>query len=409
MPQEDSPVPPATANANAVESKSPLATPADQGRAVATAAAPVLTPDAITPPRRSKARYILPLVAIALLGYGANAGWNWYAEGRFIVSTDDAYVRADTAAIAAKVSGYVTSVGVRDNALAARGDLLVSIDKGDYALAVEAANRKLDTQDSSIARIVEQEKAQRAVIEQAKAQVAAARADQQRAFSEYERAKLLVLNAAGTQQRIDTTLADRDRTVAAEQGAEAALQAAKANLAVLEAQKGEAEHARAELVTARDRAVRDLSFTEIRAPFDGVVGNRSVQTGQFVQPGARLLALVPLASTFVEANFKETQLARLKPGQKVAIHVDALPGRAIEGIVDSFSPASGAQFSLLPPENATGNFTKIVQRVPVRIRIPAELAAEGVLRPGLSVVADVDTRAPDTPKQTLLGSLGFQH
>ena len=174
----------------------------------------------------------------------------------------------------------------------------------------------------------------------------------------------------------------------------AAVSAARANLSVIGAQKIEAQRTRGELQTALDRAQRDLTFTEIRAPFDGVVGNRAIQPGLLVQPGTRLLALIPLQSAYVEANFKETQLARLKPGQKVHFTVDASGSRGFDGTVDSFAPASGSQYSLLPPENATGNFTKIVQRVPVRIRVPASIAAEGVLRPGLSVIVDVDTREP---------------
>jgi membrane fusion protein (multidrug efflux system) len=208
-------------------------------------------------------------------------------------------------------------------------------------------------------------------------------------------------------QSVDQALADRDRTKAAVAAAEAAVAAAQAQRDVLDAQKGEAQRARAELVNALDRARRDLSFTQIRAPFDGIVGNRAAQPGQYVQPGTRLLALVPAQSAYVEANFKETQLARMKPGQKVEIAVDALSGRKIEGVVASIAPATGSQFSLLPPENATGNFTKIVQRVPVRIAVPADLAAKGLLRPGLSVVASVDTRDPNQPRPTLMGALGL--
>ena len=159
---------------------------------------------------------------------------------------------------------------------------------------------------------------------------------------------------------------------------------------MLEAQKGEAESTRAELQTALERAVRDLSFTEVRAAFDGVIGNKAVQPGQYVQTGTRLLALVPLDSAYVEANFKETQLGALKPGQRGRdLRSTLIPDKQIDGIVESFAPASGSQFSLLPPENATGNFTKIVQRVPVRIKVPPEIARAGILRPGLSVVVEV--------------------
>ncbi len=366
------------------------------------------TPSAATaPPSRGVKRFLLPLALLGAIVAAATYGWDWYVEGRFIVTTDDAYVRADTAVIAAKVSGYVASVAAADNQQVHAGDLLARIDDGDYRLAVEAAQRRIDTQDATIARIRQQANAQRAVIEQTDAQISASRADEQRAASDYERATRTLQSGSGTAQRLDSALADRDRTVAAVRNAEAAKSAAQANLGVLDAQRVEAEQARSELVTALDRAKRDLSFAEIRAPFDGVVGNRAIQVGQLVQPGSRLLSLVPTQSAFIEANFKETQLTRMKAGQKVSVHVDALPGRIIEGTVESVSPASGAQFSLLPPENATGNFTKIVQRVPVRIRVPASVAAEGVLRPGLSVTADVDTWPDDQTRPTLLGALGL--
>ena len=179
--------------------------------------------------------------------------------------------------------------------------------------------------------------------------------------------------------------------------AEAALAAARTNVDVLLAQQTEAQQVAAELQTAVERAERDLAFTMIRAPVDGVIGNRAVEVGAFVQPGTRLAALVPLNSVHVDANFKETQLAGLRPGQTAHLEVDALPGRDFVGTVESVSPASGAVFSLLPPENATGNFTKIVQRVPVRIAIPSEIANQGLLRPGLSIVVRVDTRERSEP------------
>ncbi len=195
-----------------------------------------------------------------------------------------------------------------------------------------------------------------------------------------------------SRQALETAQANRDQGRAAVTGAQAAIDAAEANVEVTQAQQQEAQRALAELRTALAKAERDLAFTEIRAPIDGVIGNRAMQTGDYVQTGQRLASLVPLDEVYIDANFKETQLARLQPGQKVSISVDALPEHAIEGTVDSFAPASGAVFSLLPPDNATGNFTKIVQRVPVRMRVPADVAAQGLLRPGMSVVVSVDTK-----------------
>jgi membrane fusion protein (multidrug efflux system) len=294
--------------------------------------------------------------------------------------------------IAAKVSGYISSVSISDNQSVKAGDLLATIDNGDYKLAVDAARRKVETQNSTIARIAAQVAAQAPVIEQARAQLTSAEADALRAAAEFERANNLLRTFNATPQRVEQARADRDRTNAAVASAHAAIGGANATLAVLQAQKAEAESTRAELQTALDRAERDLSFTEVKAAFDGVVGNKAVQPGQYVQTGTRLLALVPLDSAYVEANFKETQLGALKPRQRVSISVDAYSDKKIEGSVESFAPASGSQFSLLPPENATGNFTKIVQRVPVRIKVPPEVARAGLLRPGLSVVVEVHTR-----------------
>jgi membrane fusion protein, multidrug efflux system len=177
------------------------------------------------------------------------------------------------------------------------------------------------------------------------------------------------------------------------QGGQAGLEAAQANVDVLKAQQVEAVRTLDQFRTALAKAERDLSFTVVRAPFDGVVGNRAVQVGDLVQPGQRLASLVPLDAVYVDANFKETQLANLRPGQPVAIAVDAYSDRRLTGSVVSVAPASGSVFSLLPPDNATGNFTKIVQRVPVRIEVPSTVAAQGLLRPGMSVVVSVDTRA----------------
>jgi membrane fusion protein (multidrug efflux system) len=372
-------------------------------------------------PKRSPGRFILPVILLAGLSYGAHLAYNWFVEGRFLVSTDDAYVGADTAIIAAKVSGHVTEVAVAQNASVHAGDLLVRIDDGDYRLAVDAAKAKIDTQDATIARIGQQVEAQKAVIAQAQAQIGAAQAqresaaaDQQRAALEFERSQKLAQENYGSQQRLEQATADKARTAAAitsaaaaQASAEATLAGAKSNFDVLQAQKVEAQRVRAELVTARDKAKRDLSFTQIRAPFDGVVGNKAVEIGQYVQPGVRLLALVSMNGLFVDANFKETQLASIRPGQKVDVAVDALGGRVIPGVVTSISPASGAQFSLLPPDNATGNFTKVVQRVPVRITLAPDAINNGELRPGLSVVASVRTRDESEPKPTLLGALGL--
>lgn len=356
---------------------------------------------------RVRGRVVGLLVLLAALLAGGWYGLYWWREGRFLISTDDAYVKADIAVIAPKVSGYVAQIVARDNQPVKAGDVLLKIDDGDYRLALEAAQERIGTQDATIERIGAQIAAQRAGLAQSDAQIASAAADKTRADAAFQRASDLARRDVASQASFDQADADRKRAAAALDGAKAAREVARQAIVVLEAQRKEAERARAELETARDKAQRDLSFTVITAPFDGVVGSRAAQPGQLVQPGQRLMALAPLSAAYVEANFKETQLAGLKPGQKARLVFDAMPDRPVEGEVLSLSPATGAQFSLLPPDNATGNFTKIVQRVPVRISIPADVAALGELRPGLSVVVDVDTRAAAAPRPTGLdGWLG---
>jgi membrane fusion protein (multidrug efflux system) len=370
---------------------------------------------------RSPRRFVLPLIAMAALGYGVYWGYNWFVEGRFLVSTDDAYVGADASIIAAKVAGHIVEVPVAENQKVHAGDLLARIDDGDYRLAVDAAKAKIATQDATIARIGRQVEAQNAAIDQAAAQVASADAqaegavaDQKRAALELDRSQKLADVAFGSQQRLEQATADRARAAATLAAALASKTAALAALAgskdaaeVLKAEQTEAERVRGELVTAEAKAERDLSFTEIRAPFDGVVGNKAAVVGQYAMPGTRLLAVVPVQAAYVDANFKETQLDAIRPGQTVDVAVDSFDGRVVPGVVESVSPASGAQFSLLPFDNATGNFTKVVQRVTVRIAIAPEALAREPLRSGLSVVATIHTRDESQPRPTLLGLFGL--
>ncbi len=392
--------------------------PATHGAHAGPPAAPV------NKPKRSGGvrRFVVPLLLLAALGYGGKTAYDYFVEGRFLVSTDDAYVGASTSIIAAKATGHLTAVPVVDNQVVHQGELLAAIDDGDYRNAVDAATARIGTQDATIARFGRQIDAQGAIIAQAeaqidasKAQLLAAQADVERASLEYDRSFKLAQTNFGSQQRLEQATADRDRTAATLAGAKAtaasaaaALEGARANLDVLKAQRDEAIRMRGELDTALAKAERDLSFTRVLAPFDGVVGNKAAEVGNFVQPGTRLMALVPVDASYVDANFKETQLADIKPGQKVDVAIDALGGKVIQGVVTSISPASGSQFSLLPPDNATGNFTKIVQRVAVRVNFPDDVLKEVALRPGLSVVATVHTRAPDEPKPSLLGALGFE-
>jgi membrane fusion protein (multidrug efflux system) len=379
----DSPAIPPTAEAIA------LAPP--QPKFAETASAAPAGKDA---PRHVSSRTVALGAGLVLaVGVAGWFGYGWWTVGRFTVATDDAYVQAYNTTLAAKVSGYVSSVAVIDNTRVRAGDVIATLDDGDYRLAVDSAREKVATQEATVARMGHQIAAQEAAVAQAKTQLVSAEAAAKRAGLELDRQNLLVAREASSRQLLEQAQANRDQAIAAVQGAQAAIDSAAANVDVLKGQRQEAISTLNELKTALAKAERDLSFTVIRAPLDGVIGNRAVQTGDFVQTGQRLASLVPLDEVYVTANFKETQLARLRPGQTASIAVDALPEHAIQGTVESFSPASGAVFSLLPPDNATGNFTKIVQRLPVRIHVPAAIAQQGLLRPGMSVVVSVNTKA----------------
>jgi membrane fusion protein, multidrug efflux system len=352
-------------------------------------AAPV--PD---PARRRVGRFLLIGLVLLALAFAADQGRRWWTLGRFVVSTDDAYVRADVATIASKIAGYVAAIDVRNGDRLRAGDVIARLDDGDYALAVEAARHRIAGQEATVARLQRQVDAAIAAIDQAAAEISGARAAAEWAQGEYLRYQSLAARDIASRSRLDQAVVDRARATSALTAAEAALGAARANVEVARAEAAEAERALPELRTALARAERERGFAEIRAPFDGVIGNKAVQPGEYVQPGSRIAALVPISGLWIDANFKETQFARLRAGQRVQIAVDAQPDRPLEGRVIAFSPASGSVFSLLPPENATGNFTKIVQRVPVRISVPDDAIAAGLLRPGLSVVVRIDTRDP---------------
>ena len=351
------------------------------------------SPSASEPRKPKRGRFILMALLLLALAGGGWAGYDWWTVGRFEVSTDDAYIGANMSILSAQVSGYVASVEVSENQAVRKGDVIARIDDGDYRLAVQSAEDKIATADASVKRIAMQAEAARASIEAAHAQVLSAQAELKRAATDLARRVQLTEKKVVSIQTLDNARADRDKAAAALSASQANFAVAQANLAVLNAQKLEAEGTLAELKTALDKAERDLSFTVIRAPIDGVVGNKSVEVGQLVQPGSRLAAVVPLDDVYVDANFKETQLAAMHPGQLADIEVDAFPNHHFEGRIDSISPASGSLFSLLPPENATGNFTKIVQRLPVRVHFTPEATSAHVLRPGMSVVVTVDTRS----------------
>ncbi|MEO1988429.1 MAG: HlyD family secretion protein [Martelella sp.] len=341
-------------------------------------------------------KVIFSLIGTALIAGGGWFGYHWWTDGRFMVSTDDAYIEGDIAMIAPKVSGYVESVAASNNQQVKKGDLLVKIDDGDYRNALAQAEAQLNAQNVAL-------KATEAQIAGAKASLAQAKANRDALDPQIDNAKTVLQRAdtlrekgAATVAAFDDARSALDQLKAKVQAADAAVEVAKSNITTAEAQLAQQQAALQERKLAIDMAKRNLGFTEIRAPFDGVFGNKNVQVGDLVSSGTRLGALVPTEDLYIVANFKETDLDRLGVGAKVKVSVDAFEEDNFTGTVESFSPASGAVFALLPPQNATGNFTKIVQRLPVRISIPKDVLDGQYLKAGLSVTAEVDSRtAPD--------------
>ncbi|AQW67973.1 MULTISPECIES: HlyD family secretion protein [Pseudomonas] len=341
------------------------------------------------------------LALLALAGY-------WFTTGRYLESTDDAYIRADWVALSSRVAGYVATVEVEDDQPVQAGAVLVRLQDRDYQARRDSARAAERQAQAAIdAARAHRELAMQRIEQQAQATLKAeaavhsASAERRRSQLDLQRYQGLVRDEAATTQRLEQALAAANQAKAVEQGAKAAWreQQAQQRMAKAGAAQAEAdlqqrqaafESARAE----RRLAEQDAQDTVLRAPVAGVVGQRRVRAGQYVAPGQPLLAVVPVAQAYVVANYKETQLARMRPGQPVQVQVDSFPGHAFKGQVASFSPASGNVFALLPSDNATGNFTKIVQRFPVRILL--DLPANGPqILPGMSVVTTVDTRTPE--------------
>ena len=369
------------------------AAPADAVVAAEPQIAPDPAPAATKPARR---KILLPVIVLAALAAGGWYGYDWWTNGRFMISTDDAYIEADIASISPKVSGYIEKVNVVANQHVKAGDPLITLDREDYRIAADQAKAAIETEKLSLSRFDAQIAGAKAGVAQAKAQKTALEATVRGAETTLKRASELEAKAVGTVASLDSATVAVDQARANLMGADASIATANANIAVLVAQRAEAESTIRSLELARDKAERDLGFTVLKAPYDGIVGNLAIQEGDLVSAGQRLAALVPADRLYIDANFKETQIAHMVPGSKVRIHVDAFDEEAITGTVQSISPASGSVFSLLPAENATGNFTKVIQRVPVRIVFPKDVLESGRLRAGLSVVVDVDTRtAPE--------------
>ncbi|MBR0714778.1 HlyD family secretion protein [Bradyrhizobium liaoningense] len=353
--------------------------------------APGVPPAAAGAAKSGKRKFVM-MGVVALLALAAASYAGYYTlVGRFYVSTEDAYVRANNTMLGARVAGHISSILAGDNTVVRAGDIVFRVDDGDYKIAVDAASTKIATQQATIDRIGRQVAALESQVGQSKAQLASAEAGLKRADLDFERQQALNTKGFASRATFEVSEAGRDQGAAAVKAAQAAYDAAVSNVDVAKAQQAEAQAQLAELKTALAKAERDLNFTSVRAPVDGIFSNRLVNTGDFVTVGQRLGNIVPLDEVFIDANFKETQLKRIRPGQPVTIKVDAYGMRKFAGVVDSIAAGAGSVFTLLPPDNATGNFTKIVQRVPVRIRVPKSVAKQNLLRAGMSVYATVDT------------------
>lgn len=341
--------------------------------------------------RRRRRRWLAGLGGIVLV-LGGGYGTYWYLVGRFYESTNDAYLAADSVTVAPKVAGYVVELAVEDNQRVRKGDVLARIDPRDYRTAVDSATADLQNAEATAANIDALLAEQQSTIAQTRAAVEADKAAI--TFSEQESRRYgdLARIGVGSAQRNQQAEADLAQKKAALERDLAAVRAAQAHVGVLQTQRRQADATIAARKAALAQAQINLEQTTIIAPTDGVIGDRSVRQGQLVQAGTKLMSVVPTDRVYLVANYKETQTGQMTPGQPAAIELDTFPGETIMGTVDSLAPGTGAQFALLPPENATGNFTKIVQRVPVKILLDPNSPLAGKIRPGLSAVATVDIR-----------------
>lgn len=330
-------------------------------------------------------------LVVAILA-GSAAGYEYWQSNRYLESTNDAYVGGDVTVIAPQVAGFIAKLNVSDNQSVHSGDVLIKLDDRDYRAAVQKADATVAAKAAAISNFDSLRSLQASIIAQAQSDIAFAAADIDRSLKDQTRYEQLGNTGAISRQQVERAEAAYKQALASGDKARAEVAAAERQLAVIASEKRQAEADLAEAKSERDIAELNLGYTELRAPVDGVVGNRSAREGAYATVGAELLSLVPARGLWIDANFKEDQLARIHPGQNVTIIADTLPGETFRGHVASIAPATGATFSVLPAENATGNFTKIVQRVPVRIVLDDNASQFGRLRPGLSTTVTVDTR-----------------
>jgi membrane fusion protein, multidrug efflux system len=356
----------------------------------APALAPQTTaPTAISPKKPRFKQLLLAGAAVALLAGASWYGVDYWTVGRFLVSTDDAYVKADNTTVAPKISGYLREVLVGDNERVKGGQVLARIDERDFKVALDQAKADVAAAEAAIVSKEAQLDVQQAVINAAKATLDVDTASATFAKQENKRYTDLAATGYGSVQNAQAAQSRDASALAAIERDKANLASASKQVELLKAEIKQAVAAAARANALQQQAELNLSYTTIVAPIDGVVGNRTLRPGQYVQAGTQLMSLVPASGAYVIANFKETQLTNVQAGQPVDIDVDMFPGKPVHGHVDSLAPASGQEFALLPPDNATGNFTKVVQRIPVKIALDSSSVA---LRPGMSVIPTIQTK-----------------
>ncbi|SDO42383.1 HlyD family secretion protein [Afipia sp. GAS231] len=336
---------------------------------------------------------LLTGAALAVLAGGVWYGWDYWTVGQYLVSTDDAYVKADNTTIAPKVSGYLHQVLVGDNERVKAGQVLARIDDRDFKVALDQAKADVAAAQAAITSKQAQLEVQQAVIAAAEATLEVDRATLTFAVQENKRYSDLATTGYGSVQNAQQAQSRNGGAQAALARDTANLTSAQKQVDLLKAEIVQANAALSRAQAIQNQAELNLGYTTITAPIDGVVGNRTLRVGQFVQAGTQLMSVVPASGAYVVANYKETQLTDVHEGQAVDIAVDMFPGQIVHGHVDSIAPASGQEFALLPPDNATGNFTKVVQRIPVKIALDRGNASLVELRPGMSVIPTIETRA----------------
>nr|WP_249806591.1 HlyD family secretion protein [Bradyrhizobium sp. 62] len=361
------------------------------------AATPAPTPKSTQRPASSLwSRLAIPLFAVIVaLGFVALATQRFdeWVGNSVVQTTNDAYVRAELTRLASRVSGEVLSVGVTDFQRVKAGDLLIQIDPADYQAQVAQSEAAVAAAQAVLDNLANQIELQYATIAQAQAARLSAEAVEVEARQEQERQQSLSQTESGTRQRFEQAVAGYAKAQADVRASRAVIAAQQHQLEVLQGTRkqraADLEATKATLASAKLK----LGYTKISAPFDGVVGERQVQPGDYVNIGTNLINVVPLPKVYVIANYKETQLTHVAPGQPVEITVDSFPREKLRGRVERIAPATGAQVALLPPDNATGNFTKVVQRIPVRIQFDDNQPLLARLVPGMSVVTSIDTKA----------------